>query len=231
MNVKPVFTSDERAKTMLERGLVTFTLEPVFPVEGSLESRLVMRYPISMRISYYSFQMEFLLATHILGEAIRILRQLPLDAFGGKPKIYLPIPMRILSDHRFIQILTDNTEFRSLSAWLVLMGTPDSAFFIPDTIDLPALTKLYFELGMKICIGDIHAEHIHLHIIQEGLDSILPSEALEATPTLTQEMEQLKRFASAAAVPMLTHRNITQKLQPWADSATKNGRIDKLQQK
>lgn len=143
MTKRPIFTSDARAKAMIEKGQIPFELEPVFPEGGSIDSKMVMRYPISMRISCYSFETEFLLATHILGQAVAILNSLPTDTYGAKAKLYVPISMRVLADHRFMQIVSSNQDFRSCATWFVLMGTPDSTCFFPEQIDLHELSRQY----------------------------------------------------------------------------------------
>lgn len=203
-------TADDRAKKQIADDTIKFTLDPVFPADGQIESKLVMRLPIGMQISCYSFNTEFLLGAYSIGKALNLWANIPREEVGMAPKIYIPISMRVLSDYRFMEIVKQSERLLENANWFVLMGTPDSANFFPEGLDTHGLADAYKKIGVHISVGEIQARHIHLSMLQEGLESVLPSVKFERTPEETGSLDELKHLAACLGIQFLTNNRT-----PW----------------
>ena len=184
---------------------ITFSLDPIFPTDGKIESKLVMRLPIAMQIACYSFDTEFMLGAFMLGKAVDIWSTMPRDAVGMAPKIYIPITMRVLSDYRFVELVAKTARLRENSSWFILMGTPDSLNYFPEPLDVHGLATAYKKLGIQISVGEIQAQHINVNVIQAGIESVLPATKLERSPSVATALTELKNIAAKIGVPCLSN--------------------------
>jgi hypothetical protein len=210
MYMKRSQSADQRAISLIDRDAISFSLEPIFPADGQVESKLVMRLPIGMQISCYAFQTEFLLGAYSISKALQLWSNIPRDALGMAPKIYIPVSLRVLADYRFLEVVTQSDRLLENASWFVLMGTPDSSNLFPDTLDIHGLADAYKAIGVHISMGEIQARHIHMSMIQDGIESVLPSVKFERTPSEQESLEELKQLASRMGIPFLTNQRT-----PW----------------
>lgn len=197
--------TDSRARKAMADDAITFSLDPVFPTDGKIESKLVMRLPIAMQIACYSFDTEFMLGAFMLGKAVDIWSAMPRDAVGMAPKIYIPISMRVLSDYRFVELVAKTPRLLENASWFILMGTPDSLNYFPEQLDIHGLAIAYKKIGIQISVGEIQAQHINVSIVQDGIESVLPAAKLERTPNVASSLTELKSMAAKIGVPCLSN--------------------------
>lgn len=206
-------TSDRLAREALEAGNIKFTLEPIFPANGTVDAKLVLRYPLSIRTCVYGHETSFMLASYLVERAVSVLRGQPRDACGAYPKLYLPVPLSVLADHRFYAAIKQNRELLNNAAWVMLMVTPDNHFFLPADFNFEVLATHYEALGLKLSVGEVQEMTIDTRLIRPNLDGVLPSRYLESNG-FADKLSELFRLTDAVGVPMLTRE-----WQPWAKAS------------
>ena len=201
---------DRLCQKLMSENQLNFSLEAIFPEDGAISSVLVMRLPVEQRIAILSWHTEFLVGAYLIGKALDRWARLPKDPHGGTAKIFIPVSLRVLSDYRFVDLVTQNEDLKNNATWFMLMGTPDSAGEFPENINMHELANEYRKHGISISIGEIDAQHIRYNLIQPGVQAVLPSIEFEQSPAVVNALNELKAMAKLAGV-MLFSRTPT----PW----------------
>ncbi|WP_270819988.1 hypothetical protein [Aeromonas sp. Y311-2] len=210
MKISNKLTPAQQARQAIAIDSIKLTLDPVFPADGSLANALVLRLPLSMRFATYSYEIEFLLGSYLLGKALDVWKNIHINAVGAAPRMFIPISMQVLADYRFVEAVTKHDRLRAHGRYFVLMGTPDSVGQFPERLDTRGLADIYQAVGIQIGIGDIQSNHFYPSLLQEGIDAVLPSHRFAVTNSTKAILQDLKLAAKALGIQYYEPSS-----QPW----------------
>ena len=200
-NMKPnKLTAAQLARQAIAADSIKLTLDPVFPADGDTTNALVLRLPLSMRFATYTYDVEFLLGSYLLGKALDVWKSIPRDAIGEAPKMFIPISMQILADYRFVETVTKHVALLAHNKHFILMGTPDSLGMFPERLDTKGLAEIYDAVGIQVGIGDIQSNHFYPSLLQEGISSVLPSHRFAVANSAKLILSEMKSAAKTVGI-------------------------------